>query len=270
MPDDERGPRRRSTELEGVVVVVVGAGSSGTAVSNGEAAARTYGRAGAEVVCVDRDAEAAERVADLVRSEGGTASALRADATDDADVRRCTHEVVRRHGLPGVLHHNVGRPWLGEVVDLDPLEWDAAVATNLTACFLTLRHVLPLMLERGKGAVVTVSSVAAVRETGYPYPAYAAAKAAVDRLTVSVALTYAARGVRANAVQPGLIDTPLVHGSLGDDPGALAARHAQSPTGRMGSPWDVAEAALFLASDRAAYVNGVCLPVDGGLSARCG
>jgi NAD(P)-dependent dehydrogenase (short-subunit alcohol dehydrogenase family) len=125
------------------------------------------------------------------------------------------------------------------------------------------------MLAAGRGVVINVSSLASIRDTGYVYPAYSAAKAGVNQLTVSLALTYAGRGIRANAILPGLIDTPLVSAQLTDDPESLAARHARSPTGRMGTPYDVANAAVFLASDRAAYVNGVCLPVDGGLAARC-
>jgi len=267
------GRAHGSGELAGTVVLVVGAGSSGSGVSNGEAAALTYGRAGALVACLDRDAAEAERVAKQVVAEGGTARPVRADVTREEDVARAVAEVTAAWGAPGVLHHNVGVAVTGDVLTLDRPAWDASLAVNLTACYLTLRHVLPGMLSAGKGAVVTVSSVAAIRDTGYVYPAYSAAKAAVDQLTVSVALTYADRGIRANAVLPGLIDTPLAADQLVDDPAAaeraLAARHAASPTGSMGTPWEVAEVALFLASDRASYVNGVLLPVDGGLSARC-
>ncbi|WP_218577998.1 SDR family NAD(P)-dependent oxidoreductase [Phytohabitans rumicis] len=155
-------------------------------------------------------------------------------------------------------------------MDLSRADWDAAVAANLTGCYLTVRHALPHLLRRGKGAIVNVSSLASIRATGYVYPVYSAAKAAVNQLTVSLALTYADRGLRANAILPGLIDTPLVARQVVDDPAEVVARHARSPTGRMGSPWDVAHAVVFLASDRAAYVNGVCLPVDGGLAARAG
>jgi NAD(P)-dependent dehydrogenase (short-subunit alcohol dehydrogenase family) len=142
------------------------------------------------------------------------------------------------------------------------------LAVNLTSAYLTCRHTLPHMLAAGRGVIVNVSSLAGIRDTGYVYPAYSAAKAGINQLTVSIALTYADRGIRANAVLPGLIDTPLVRAEITDDPAALAARHARSPTGRMGTPQDVANAAVFLASDRAAYINGVCLPVDGGLAAR--
>ena len=270
-------PARRPAGDHGLtdaVIVVFGAGSSGAGLSNGEAAALTYARAGARVACIDRDPEEAARVAGEITAEGACALALRADVTVEEDVARAVADVVAAWGPPAGLHNNVGVASGGEVVDLDRDQWDAAVAVNLTSCFLTAKHVLPHLLGRGGGAIVNVSSIAGIRDTGYVYPAYNATKAGVNQLTVSLALTYAARGVRANAIAPGLIDTPLVGRQLVGDPdqleAALAARHAASPTGRMGSPWDVAEAALFLMSERAAYVNGVLLPVDGGLSGRCG
>ena len=261
--DDGRVPADRP-ELADRVVLVFGAGSSGAGLSNGEAAALTYARAGAAVACIDRDRAEAERVAKEIEAAGGTALAVVADVTHEPDVEAAVAAAVRALGPPDVLHHNVGVPVGGDVLSLDRSGWDAALAVNLTGCYLTARHTLPHLLERGRGAIVTVSSLASIRDTGYVYPAYAAAKAGVNQLTVSLALAYADRGIRANAVLPGLIDTPLVGEA------DTAARHAASPTGRMGSPWDVAEAALFLASDRAAYVNGVLLPVDGGLAMRCG
>jgi NAD(P)-dependent dehydrogenase (short-subunit alcohol dehydrogenase family) len=257
-------------ELAGTVAIVFGAGSSGPGLSIGEATAHAYGAAGALVACVDRDRAEADRVAGGIVAGGGTAMGVRADVTDEAEVAQAVKTVVDAWGPPGILHNNVGAPRRGAVLDLTRDEWDAALAVNLTSCYLTSRHVLPHLLARGGGAIVNVSSLASIRDTGYVYPAYSAAKAAVNQLTVSLALTYAKRGIRVNAILPGLIDTPLVARDLVDGPADLAARHARSPTGRMGSPWDVANAAVFLASDRAAYINGVCLPVDGGLAARAG
>lgn len=268
--DDHPAPRDHG--LTDTVVLVFGAGSSGAGVSNGEAAALTYARAGAHVACIDRDPVEAERVTKEIIAEGGNALAVQADVSNEDDVIRAIGEVTITWDAPTGLHNNVGVATGGEVIDLGRARWDAALAVNLTSCYLTARHVLPHMLARGKGAIVNVSSIASIRDTGYVYPAYNAAKAGVNQLTVSIALTYAARGIRANAVAPGLIDTPLVGQQIVEDPtdleAKLAARHAASPTGRMGSPWDVAEAALFLMSDRAAYINGVVLPIDGGLAAR--
>ena len=256
--------------MAGRVVVVFGAGSSGAAVSNGEAAALAYARAGAAVAAVDRSFEQARRVAKKISDFGGTSLAITADVTRERDVETAVAMIVRELGTPHVLHNNVGVPCLGSVPETDLESWNAAVTINLTSAYLTCRHTLPHMLDAGRGVVINVSSLASIRDTGYLYPAYSAAKAGVNQLTVSLALTYADRGIRANAILPGLIDTPLVSGRLADTPESLAARHARSPTGRMGSPHDVANVAVFLASDRAAYVNGVCLPVDGGLAARCG
>lgn len=252
--------------LEGRVVVVFGAGSSGNGLSNGEAATLAYAGAGALVAVIDRNPDEARRVAKAVVEHGGTALPLVADVSVEDEVAAAVIAVVAELGAPHVLHNNVGVVQLGAITDTDLDAWNASIAVNLTGAYLTCRHTLPHMLAAGRGVITNVSSVAAIRATGYVYPAYSATKAAVNQLTVSLALTYAAQGIRANALLPGLIDTPLGQ-DLADD---VAARHALSPTGRMGSPYDVAHAAVFLASDQAAYINAVCLPVDGGLSARCG
>jgi NAD(P)-dependent dehydrogenase (short-subunit alcohol dehydrogenase family) len=218
---------------------------------------------------VDRSASEAERVAKEITVAGGVAIAVTADVTDESQVEAAVRTVTEEVGAPDILHNNVGVATMGSVLELDLAAWDAAVRLNLTSAYLTARHVLPGMLEQRRGCIVNVSSTASIRDTGYTYPAYNATKAGVNQLTVSLALTYAGSGIRSNAVLPGLIDTPLVSQQITADPDALAARHAASPTGQMGSPWDVAHVSVFLASDAAAYVNGVCLPVDGGLAARC-
>jgi len=272
-----------SYRLAGKVALVFGAGSSGERLSNGRAAALAFARHGAAVAAVDIRLAEAERTAAEIRRCGGTAVALRADVTRDDDVAAAVAEAAAALGDPTVLHNNVGVASTGGLADLDRAAWDAALAVNVTGVFLTCQHTVPRMLAAGGGAIVNVSSVAGIRHLGYDYPAYMAAKAAVNQLTVALALTYADRGIRVNAVLPGLIDTPLVERQLvagaagtGADPASVAAavaaaraeRDARSPTGRAGSPWDVANAAVFLASDEAGYINGVCLPVDGGLSAR--
>ncbi|RNM12044.1 SDR family NAD(P)-dependent oxidoreductase [Nocardioides pocheonensis] len=269
--DGHRDPRVRRPKyyLDGHAAIVFGAGSSGAGLSNGEAAARAYAEAGAAVAVVDVNAGEAERVAKAINAVGGVAIAITADVTREQQVVEAVRGATQELGVIDVLHNNVGVARTGSVLDVDVETWEAAVRLNLTSAYLTVRHILPGMLEAGRGAIINVSSVASIRDTGYVYPVYNATKAALNQLTVSLALTYAAQGIRANAVLPGLIDTPLVVDQITDDPAALAARHAASPTGRMGSPWDVAHASVFLASDAAAYVNGVCLPVDGGLSARC-
>jgi NAD(P)-dependent dehydrogenase (short-subunit alcohol dehydrogenase family) len=256
-------------DLSGRTVVVCGAGSSGAGLSNGEAAALAYARAGARVAVLDVRAEEAERVAREIVSTGGSALAVRADVTSEDDVEAAVALVAREYGAPHVLHNNVGVASLGSVLEVDRAGWDRALALNLTSVYLTCRHVLPLMLHERRGVITNVSSLASIRDTGYEYPSYASSKAGLNQLTVSLASTYADRGIRANALLPGLIETPLVTSQITGDAEALARRHASSPTGRMGRPEDVAHAAVFLASDLAAYVNGVCLPIDGGLAVRC-
>ena len=169
-----------------------------------------------------------------------------------------------------MLHNNVGVTIMGGPVELAEEAWQRGLELNLTSAFLACKHVLPVMLAQGKGAVVNISSSAAVRINDYPYPSYAASKAGLNHLTRAMAIQYASRGIRVNAVMPGVMDTPLIYaqiaGQYASREAMVAARNARSPTGRMGDAWDVAHAALFLASDEANYVNGVCLPVDGGLT----
>lgn len=254
------------------VVLVMGAGSPPGQESNGFAASLTYAREGAHVACADRDPDLAAVTVTAIEEAGGTASPVVVDVTQEDQVRGCVEEVLASAGRIDVLHNNVGVTQLGGPVELDYALWQRAVSVNLDSVFLTCKFVLPGMRERGKGAIVNISSIASLRDVGYDYPAYMAAKAAVNQLTVSLALQNARHGIRANAVAPGFIDTPLVRAQLNSQARSieelLEARHEASPTGRMGSPWDVANAALFLASDEAAYVNGVCLAVDGGLTAR--
>jgi len=261
-----------SHRLAGKVALVFGAGSSGEALSNGRAAALAFARHGASVAAIDIDLGQAERTAKEIVGEGGVAVALRADVTREDEVAAAVARAAEALGAPSVLHNNVGVARTGGILELDRAGWDAALAVNVSGVFLTCKYTVPRMLDAGGGAIVNVSSVAGIRHLGYDYPAYMAAKAAVNQLTVALALTYAHRGIRVNAVLPGLIDTALVEQQLVADPAELAAaraeRDARSPTGRSGTPWDVANAAVFLASDEAAYINGVCLPVDGGLSAR--
>jgi NAD(P)-dependent dehydrogenase (short-subunit alcohol dehydrogenase family) len=258
------------TDLGGRPALVFGAGSSGAALSNGRAAALAYAAAGARVVAIDRDVEQAELTATQISDDGGCAIAVRADVTSESDVVAALEAGESAFGPARILHNNVGVATAVGLADLSRTAWDQALAVNVSGVFLTCKHAVPRMVAAGGGAVVNVSSVAAIRHPGYDYPSYMAAKAAVDQLTVSVALTYAAQGIRANAVLPGLIDTPLVGDQIAADAEAARAERARrSPTGRCGSPWDVARASVFLASDDAAYINGVCLPVDGGLTARC-
>jgi NAD(P)-dependent dehydrogenase (short-subunit alcohol dehydrogenase family) len=259
--------------LENKVAIVFGAGGGPDGVTNGQAAAMTYARAGARVVAVDLLTAAAERTVHAIAAEGGMAVPFTADATNPMSVEQAVASALDTFGTIDVLHNNVGVAVLGDPIELDYQSWQRAFALNVDTVFLTAKHVLPAMLKQRRGAIVNVSSIAGIRDVGYPYPAYMASKAAVNQVTVSIALMYARYGVRANAVAPGFMDTPIVRHQLHSQASSidelLERRAAASPTGRMGTCWDVANASLFLASDAASYVNGVCLPVDGGLTMRC-
>ncbi|HAE48377.1 MAG: 3-oxoacyl-ACP reductase [Tistrella sp.] len=258
--------------LENKTALVFGAGSSGPGWGNGKATAVLFAREGARVVCVDRVAEAAEETAGIIRDEGFEAIAVTADVTSSAEIAAAVAKTVETFGRLDVLHNNVGITEMGGPVELDEARWRRAIDVNATSVFLACKHAIPEMLKAGGGAIVNVSSLAAIRWTNYPYLAYYAAKAAVNQMTVAIALEYAKQGIRCNAIMPGMMDTPLIRtqivGQYADAEDMIAKRHAACPTGRMGDGWDIAKAAVFLASDDAGYITGHCLPVDGGLSCR--
>ncbi|MFE1599302.1 SDR family NAD(P)-dependent oxidoreductase [Methylobacterium sp. ID0610] len=258
--------------LQDKVALVFGAGSVGPGWGNGKATAALFARNGAHVVCIDINREAAEETVGIIAGEGGRATAATCDVTDSASIKAVVDAVIERHGRIDILHNNVGYATMGGPIELDEAGWHRTLDLNVTSCFLTCKHVLPHMLARKSGAIVNVSSIAAVRYTGYPYAAYYAAKAAVNNFTMGLALQYARDGIRVNAIMPGLMNTPLIFqqisGQYADAEAMVKARDAACPTGRMGTAWDIAKAALFLASDDAAYITGVSLPVDGGLSCR--
>ena len=260
--------------LENRVVIVVGAGSIGPGWGNGKASAVLFAREGAKVLAVDVSAEAAEETVSIIRDEGGAATAHVADVTDPDQVAAMVRHCVDAHGTVHVLHHNVGIVRVGGPVELAQEDWDRAVAVNMTSCFLTLKHVLPIMERQRRGAIVATGSISGTRYTGVPYISYAATKAAIAQMMQSVALQYADKGIRANTVLPGLMDTPIIYQGLqnayggGDAQKMVEARKRQCPTGEMGDAWDTAHAVLFLASDESRYITGTTLVVDGGLTAK--
>ena len=263
-----------TNRLEGKSAIVFGAGSSGPGWGNGKAAAVAYAREGARVACADNARDAAEETAAIIRDEGLEAFAVTADVTDLASVRDAVAASVQAFGGLDILHNNVGVTHMGGPLELDEESFRAALDINVGSVYRTARAVLPNMLERGGGAIVNISSLAAIRYVGYPYFAYYAAKAAVNQATVALAMQYAGQGIRANCIMPGLIDTPMIYrqisGQYGSVEEMVAARNAMVPLGRMGTAFDVAAAAVFLASDEARFITGVCLPVDGGQSCGVG
>ena len=200
-----------SDRLKGKIAIVFGAGSVGPGWGNGKATAALFARNGAQVACVDINRAAADETVGIIRGEGGRASAHGCDVTDSAAVAELIADIVKSHGRIDVLHNNVGYAAMGGPIELDEATWRRSFDLNVTSCFITCKHVLPHMLARRSGAVVNVSSVAAIRYTGYPYAAYYAAKAAVNNFMMGLALQYARDGIRANAIIPGLMNTPLIH-----------------------------------------------------------
>lgn len=256
--------------LAGKVALVFGAGSSGPGWGNGKAAAVAYAREGARVVCVDVVEAAAAETARIVEEEGNEAAAVGADVTRFESVQNAVSVALKRFGQVDILHNNVGATEMRGPEELDEEGWHRAVELNVGSVYRTAKAVLPHMRERRRGVVINISSLASIRWLGYPYFAYYATKAAVNQATVALALQYAPHGIRANAILPGLIDTPLIYNQISGQYGSVdemvAARNRLVPLGRMGEAWDVAHAAVFLASDEAKFVTGVCLPVDGGQS----
>jgi NAD(P)-dependent dehydrogenase (short-subunit alcohol dehydrogenase family) len=260
--------------LKNKVAIVVGAGSIGPGFGNGKAAAVTFAREGAKVFCVDINAAAAEETVGIIKGEGGEARAQRADVTKSADVAAMVAGCLKAYGRVDVLDNNVGIAAVGGVVEVSEEEWDRVMAINLKSAFLAMKHVIPVMEKQGGGSIINIASIAGIRYTGVPYATYYASKAAMIHLTRTTAAQYAPKQIRVNAILPGLMETPMVLKSAGlaaaygGEEEVWKARAKQVPMGFGGNAWDVANAALYLASDESRYVTGIELVVDGGITLK--
>jgi NAD(P)-dependent dehydrogenase (short-subunit alcohol dehydrogenase family) len=264
--------------LRDSVAIVVGAGQSpGEGIGNGRATALTFAREGANVLCVDHNLESAQETVELIAAKGGVAVAFKADVTREAELKAMVADAHARWGRVDILHNNVGVSLAGgdaQLLDITEEALDRCVAVNLKSCMFASRHVIPIMRRQMSGAIINISSMAAI--TTYPYVAYKATKAAMIAFTEQLAYQNAEYGIRANVILPGLMNTPMAVDTRArafkkSRAEVEADRDAQVPLRRkMGTGWDVANAALFLASDEASFITGVTLPVDGGASVRRG
>jgi len=261
--------------LAGKRAIIVGAGQTpGATIGNGRATAQRFAQEGASVCCVDRDLESAQATVESIVNKGGSAVALQADITDEAQCQRVIEQAQEQLGGFDILHNNVG---IGSG-DTGPTSmtlavWDNIFRVNLTGIMQVCKYALPVMRSQGHGVITNISSAAAVCSVGIV--AYKTSKAALNAYTHALAMGNAKHGIRANVIMPGLMNTPMaIEGGVaaGADREALIDRRNRSVPlgGQMGDAWDVANAALFLASDEAGFITGAVLPVDGGQSAKIG
>lgn len=264
--------------LEGKIAIVVGAGQSpGEGIGNGRATTLRFAREGAKILAVDRDLASAAETARMVAAEGGECVPHEADVTDERTLKAAVEAAHRRWGRIDILHNNVGVSIAGgdkPLLELTEAAFDRVSAINLRGTIMACKHVVPVMRQQRSGAIINISSVAAWEN--YPLVAYKATKAAMIAFTQQLAIQNAEYGIRANVILPGLMDTPMAvdtraRASNRSRAEVAAERDAKVPLRhRMGTAWDVANAALFLASDEAQFITGVALPVDGGALVKIG
>ncbi|MEQ8861472.1 MAG: SDR family NAD(P)-dependent oxidoreductase [Pseudomonadales bacterium] len=259
--------------LQDRVALVIGGGQTpGETIGNGRAAALEFAREGARVAVADLDLDSARETAALIEAEGNRAAAYQVDVRSEPSVRKLVAAVISAWQRIDVLHNNVGVSLTGgdaAVEDISADAFDRLVEINLRGMVFACKHVLPHMRAAGSGVIINISSLAAWKP--YPLVGYKTTKAAVIALTEQLAAQNARYGIRANVILPGLMNTPMaIEARISAEKpreAVVAERDRQVPLRRrMGSAWDVAHAAAFLASDKAGYITGIALPVDGGLS----
>jgi NAD(P)-dependent dehydrogenase (short-subunit alcohol dehydrogenase family) len=249
--------------LQDKVTIITG-GASGM----GRVAARMFAAEGAKVVVADVTEPAAQSVVDEVKAAGGQAVAVVADVSKEADAKRMVEEAVAAFGRVDVLYNNAGiMPEADHsVIDTAVDDWDRVMAVNVRGVFLGCKYAIPKMLEQGSGSVINISSFVALIGCSNPQDAYTASKGAVLALTKSLAVQFAPKGVRTNAICPGPVETPLLMDWLVKDEEAKRIRLARNPTGRFGKPEEIVNMAIYLASDESRWTNGAAMVVDGGIT----
>jgi len=266
--------------LKDRVAIVIGAGQAPgqtTAIGNGRATSVLFAREGAKVLTVDRRLDSAQETADLIAKEGGEAFAVAADVTSEESVMAAVKACVDRWGRIDILHNNVGISVEGgdaPITEITTEAFDRIISVNLRGMVYSCKHTIPVMRKQQSGVIINISSMASLED--YPWVSYKTSKAAINAMTQQIAIQNAKHGIRCVAILPGLMDTPMAvdrraeaWGKSRDE--VVAERNAKVPLrNRMGTAWDVANAALFLASDEAQFITGIILPVDGGRSVKVG
>jgi len=262
-------------KLQGRVALILGAGTSAPGVSIGKACSIAMARAGAKVAALDLKIEAAKETVSDIRAEGGEAIAYAADVANTDQMQSAIDAVMKDWGRIDILQINAGIGKVGGPEDTSVEDWERIQRVNVDSILIASKLVCPIMAKQGGGSIIGVSSVAGMRYLGYPHLAYSVTKAAVIHFIKMLAQQYASQGIRANTIVPGLIDTPRIQKNVskvfdatGDMDKTRAARDRQVPMGRMGTPWEIASVATFLASDDSSYVTGTEIVVDGGLTGK--
>ena len=250
------------TRLEGKVAIVTGAGAAADGIGNGRAAAILFAREGARVLLVDRKRALAEATQAMIAADGGESAAFEADVTKSDDCRAMVADAVNRWGKLDILQNNVGIGLAGRVPDVDEADWERLMRVNVTSMMLAAKHAIPAMIAGGGGAIVNISSIAALRPRGLT--PYATSKGAVEALTRGLAADHARDGIRVNCIEPGPVYTPMVY-AAGMSDELRQRRRKAAILDVEGTGWDIGYASLFLASDEARYITGIVLPVDGGV-----
>jgi NAD(P)-dependent dehydrogenase (short-subunit alcohol dehydrogenase family) len=257
--------QEQGSRLAGKVAIVTGAGTKGEVVGTGQATAICLARQGAKVLIVDLDQTNAEKTRAAIEQAGGEAAIFQADVAEAEDCQAMVTAAVERFGSLHILVNNVGIHGAGSVTDFDEAVWDRVMDVNLKAMALAGKYAIPAMIEAGGGSIINIASVDGLRAGVWRNLPYAVSKGGVVTLTTHMAVHHGRDGVRVNAIAPGMIYGAMVLDRLTDELRTL--RRDSAPLGTEGTAWDIAWAAVFLASDEARWITGVVLPVDAGLLA---